>query len=712
MKNISAGISNVIQGEQGLSAYQVAVKNGFSGTEAEWLNSLKPDDTLVSAAMDVATAQAQVSAQQAAVAAQQAQNAAASANNAMQYRLDAERYAVESATKANAAQGYAGSAATAAGTASSDAAYISAQISAALAAASIAGAAQRNAAVSQEEAYQSEIRAARSAELAAERTTGVSAAYLEAVASISAGTARVQNAVASAEAAADRAANTVRDINADASVMSGYATEARQSANRANVAADRAETAAQQLTAIVGDGSGIDFSNYYNKTEVDAQHGNITASIAAVNSSVTAVRGDVANIVSDSISAFNSSLNSFSVSLGDSIRGMDSSFGGSIRALDSDFGDSIRSLRADVATIVDEKVIPATAASLGLVKLYDEPGENLDGTMTQKAIKQGIDSVQNALFDHVQQAEAKLVGVYTPRGNVPNYAALPTVGNTAGEVYNILTSDSVNGVLAGDNVVWVDQKSHHEEGVESAVGKYNPQKTYYTDSEATTEIDVNATTVGYVEADERFVTGTTYYTDTNGTILDTTTQGTRYVQATGTYVDGTTYYTDNTGATTVDTTGFTAGETDVSSYFVAEQYPLFVAGETDMSSYYKQGLVPVFVAGVTPMNAYYVRYSRDVVDQEAGWDKLSGTFVLAPASSVKLGGVKIGDNLNVSAEGLLSVPTASSVVSGTTKIYAEGGNNTDGTINQAQLTASIAALASSVAAVDTTAWTTNNLWIE
>jgi hypothetical protein len=43
-----------------------------------------------------------------------------------------------------------------------------------------------------------------------------------------------------------------------------------------------------------------------------------------------------------------------------------------------------------------------------------------------------------------------------------------------------------------------------------------------------------------------------------------------YVAATGTYVSGTKYYTDSTGATTVDTSGFTSGSTDVSSYFVAQ----------------------------------------------------------------------------------------------------------------------------------------------
>lgn len=44
----------------------------------------------------------------------------------------------------------------------------------------------------------------------------------------------------------------------------------------------------------------------------------------------------------------------------------------------------------------------------------------------------------------------------------------------------------------------------------------------------------------------------------------------KFVQATGTYVDGTTYYTDATGATEVDSSGFVAGTTDVSSYYVQD----------------------------------------------------------------------------------------------------------------------------------------------
>lgn len=45
--------------------------------------------------------------------------------------------------------------------------------------------------------------------------------------------------------------------------------------------------------------------------------------------------------------------------------------------------------------------------------------------------------------------------------------------------------------------------------------------------------------------------------------------GSPFVAASGTYVSGTKYYTTDTGATEVDTSGFVAGTTDVSSYYVA-----------------------------------------------------------------------------------------------------------------------------------------------
>ena len=53
-------------------------------------------------------------------------------------------------------------------------------------------------------------------------------------------------------------------------------------------------------------------------------------------------------------------------------------------------------------------------------------------------------------------------------------------------------------------------------------------------------------------------------------VFEYTKSVTTYIQASDTYVAGTTYYTDNSGTTTVDTSSFEVGVTDVSSYFVSQ----------------------------------------------------------------------------------------------------------------------------------------------
>lgn len=54
-----------------------------------------------------------------------------------------------------------------------------------------------------------------------------------------------------------------------------------------------------------------------------------------------------------------------------------------------------------------------------------------------------------------------------------------------------------------------------------------------------------------------------------------------YVQATGTYIPKVVYYTDSTGQTIVNTSNFVSGETDVSSYYVAQNS---TNTEADMNS--------------------------------------------------------------------------------------------------------------------------------
>lgn len=64
------------------------------------------------------------------------------------------------------------------------------------------------------------------------------------------------------------------------------------------------------------------------------------------------------------------------------------------------------------------------------------------------------------------------------------------------------------------------------------------------------------------------VNGAKFTPSAAGTYVFEYIQAATYVSATGTYVTGTTYYSDDTGSSTVDTSAFEAGVTDVSSYYV------------------------------------------------------------------------------------------------------------------------------------------------
>lgn len=75
--------NGAIQGPQGKSAYEVAVDNGFQGTEKEWLDSLKAPATEAAEAANEAASSANS-------AASRAESAVQAANEALQSAQDAE----------------------------------------------------------------------------------------------------------------------------------------------------------------------------------------------------------------------------------------------------------------------------------------------------------------------------------------------------------------------------------------------------------------------------------------------------------------------------------------------------------------------------------------------------------------------------------------------------------------------------------------------
>ena len=94
-----------------------------------------------------------------------------------------------------------------------------------------------------------------------------------------------------------------------------------------------------------------------------------------------------------------------------------------------------------------QKYNEATQNEFGVTKIYSGTGNNVDGTMTQKAIS-------DALSAQATEMTRRLTNVYHYKGSVNAYSNLPTTGIEIGDVYNIVNADATNHILAGDNVAW------------------------------------------------------------------------------------------------------------------------------------------------------------------------------------------------------------------------------------------------------------------
>ena len=81
-------------------------------------------------------------------------------------------------------------------------------------------------------------------------------------------------------------------------------------------------------------------------------------------------------------------------------------------------------------------VVNATSTIAGKMKLYNDIGNNADGTMTQAAIT------------------ANLSRIYRFKGSVDTYYDLPSSGNEVGDTYSIFKANIENEINRGDNVAW------------------------------------------------------------------------------------------------------------------------------------------------------------------------------------------------------------------------------------------------------------------
>lgn len=264
--DIYGTLGNVTKGEPGLSAYEVAVKNGFVGTEAEWLASLKAN----AAPAMAAAIEAKASATQAESAGNKAENFAEEAKRYMRGAADSEQSAYDSRTAAAAS---AREATTAAGSAAENAAYIAGRVNAAMTSADQAAVSESHAAASAGRAWQSEANAKQSELMAAEYYTHVRDAS-------GAASASATEAAQSAERAANsavQAATVISEFNANVELAHQYANIAGGYANNSQTYAVAAADAANRAEEALGNAL-APLANYYTKAQTNEQ---ITQAVAA-----------------------------------------------------------------------------------------------------------------------------------------------------------------------------------------------------------------------------------------------------------------------------------------------------------------------------------------------------------------------------------------------------------------------------------------------
>ncbi|WP_278849726.1 hypothetical protein [Thomasclavelia spiroformis] len=120
---------------------------------------------------------------------------------------------------------------------------------------------------------------------------------------------------------------------------------------------------------------------------------------------------------------------------------------------------------AQVGTIVDSKIAgkaDKTYVDTELGKKANTSHTHTKAQITDMPTKlsqftndsgfQTAANVDTKLADYAKKTD--IASVYKYKGSKANYAALPTSGNTVGDVWNVEAVDSAHGIKAGDNVAW------------------------------------------------------------------------------------------------------------------------------------------------------------------------------------------------------------------------------------------------------------------
>lgn len=482
----------------GLSAYEIAKANGYTGTEEEWIVSLQ-GDTITSATVDD---------EGYLILAMSSGNTIKTAlkpiADCIQYRDEAKASATTATEQANKAKTEADSITDSANTAKEQATNASASAANAKTSADNAKASETNAKTSETNAKASEEASANSASEAS--TSASKALASEHSAITSAGnaldsytkTTKIQqnfqsvldtakasetNAKTSETASATSASNALTsEVNAktsetnsatSASNAKASETNAKASATDANTSATVAKNWATATDSPDGTTDSDSSTGKTRSSRTWALEAKSSAESASASASTATTQASSARASAESAgaSATNASTSASEASTSAS-NASDSEQ--KAKTSETNAGNSESNALQYKDSALESKTASATSASnASKSEINAKASANSasasatsastsasNASVSEQHASASETNAKNALVEaqkiqkEVETALSKVTGFAKYAGSVDNYSDLPTTGVDKGDVWNIVNADTAHKIKAGDNVIW------------------------------------------------------------------------------------------------------------------------------------------------------------------------------------------------------------------------------------------------------------------
>ena len=498
----------VSEAVDGLSAYEIAKQNGFTGTEEEWLESIRGEkgDSITGATVDsdgyliltLGTGTTIKTALKPLVDAKQyADNAAASATQAGESETNAASSASTATAQANTATTQANNAKTSATNSANSASASAKSASNAKTSetnASSSATTAKNWAVSETspdgatdtdsttgktqssrtwalESKASAESSSSSASIATNQASSARASASDASKAATAASGSATNAASSATSASDSASSAASSAASASDSASSAASSAASASDSKDKASEYKTSASSSATAAASSASSANTSATNAKAAMNTANtaaSSARASASDASKAATAASGSATNAASSATSASDSasSAASSAASASDSASSAASSAASASDSKDkaSEYKTSASSSATAAASSASSANTSATnakaamntantAASSASTSATSASTSASNASKSEVAAKAAQAEAEKAR-DDANSAVVKLTGVMKYAGQVDNYSDLADVTKNKGDVWNIVNADASHGVKAGDNVAW------------------------------------------------------------------------------------------------------------------------------------------------------------------------------------------------------------------------------------------------------------------